>query len=96
MMRHRKSLILFLLILSITPCCIAQKWRLQTDSLLKRYKQAATTVQKVKPLTEAAFIFVLQNPDTAMLLYDEAEGIAGNSGNDTALAMVFAGKSAVQ
>jgi two-component sensor histidine kinase len=95
MICRSKSLVLFLLVLLIPPCCIAQKWRLQTDSLLKRYKEAATPVQKVQPLTEAAFIFVLQNPDTAMLLYNEAEGIADNSGNDTALAMVYAGKSAV-
>ena len=95
MIRRSKSLVLFFLIFVITPCCIAQKWRSQTDSLLKSYKQAATPVQKVKPLTEAAFIFLLQNPDTAMLLYNEAEVIARSSSNDTALAMAYAGKSAV-
>jgi two-component sensor histidine kinase len=95
MIRRRKSLVLFLFILFISPCCFAQKWRIQTDSLLRAYKQAVTPTQKVKPLTEAAYVFVLQNPDTAMLLYNEAESIAQTSGNDTALAMVYAGKSAV-
>jgi two-component system, sensor histidine kinase PdtaS len=95
MIRRSNSLILFLLIFFISPCCLAQKWRIHTDSLLRAYKQAATPTQKVKPLTEAAFVFLLQNPDTAMLLYNEAESIAENSGNDTALAMVYAGKSAV-
>jgi two-component system, sensor histidine kinase PdtaS len=95
MIRRSKSLILFLLILFISPCCLAQKWRIQTDSLLNACKQATTPTQKVKPLTEAAFVFLLQNPDTAMLLYNEAEDIAESSGNDTALAMVYAGKSAV-
>src|SRR5687768_7340787 len=95
MIRRSKSLVLFLLILLISPCCIAQKWRLQTDSLLKAYQQATAPAQKVKPLTEAAFIFLLQNPDTAMLLYNEAEIIARNNSNDTALAMAYAGKSAV-
>ncbi|HEY1202465.1 MAG TPA: tetratricopeptide repeat protein, partial [Niastella sp.] len=95
MIRRSNSLVLFLLILFISPCCLAQKWRIQTDSLLRAYKQAVTPTQKVKPLTEAAFVFLLQSPDTAMLLYNEAESIAENSGNDTALAMVYAGKSAV-
>lgn len=95
MIRRSKSLVLFLFILFISSRCLAQKWRIQTDSLLRAYKQAVTPTQQVKPLTEAAFVFVLQNPDTAMLLYNEAENIANNSGNDTALAMVYAGKSAV-
>lgn len=95
MIRRSKSLILFLFILFISPCCLAQKWRIQTDSLLRAYKQAVTPTQQVKPLTEAAFVFLLQNPDTSMLLCNEAENIAENSGNDTALAMVYAGKSAV-
>lgn len=95
MIRRSKSLVLFLFILFISPCCLAQKWRIQTDSLLRAYKQAVTPTQQVKPLTEAAFVFLLQNPDTAMLLYNEAENIADNSGNDTALAMAYAGKSAV-
>lgn len=95
MIRRSKSLILFLLILFVSPCCLAQKWRIQTDSLLTAYKQATTPTQKVKPLTEAAFVFLLQNPDTSMILYNEAGDIAENSGNDTARAMVYAGKSAV-
>lgn len=93
MIRRSKSLVLFLLFIS--PCCLAQKWRAQTDSLLKAYKRAATPTQQVKPLTEAAFVYLLQNPDSSMLLYNEAESIANASGNDTALAMVYAGKSAV-
>ncbi|HEY8894478.1 MAG TPA: histidine kinase dimerization/phosphoacceptor domain -containing protein [Niastella sp.] len=95
MIRRSKSLVLFLFILFISPCCPAQKWRSQTDSLLRAYKQAVTPTQKVKPLTEAAYVFLLQNPDTSMLLYNEAEKIAEKSGNDTAWAMVYAGKSAV-
>lgn len=95
MIRRSKSLVLFLLILFISPCCLAQNWRIKTDSLLRAYKQATAPTQKVKPLTEAAFVFLLQDPDTAMLLYNEAERIAESSGNDTALAMVYAGKSAV-
>jgi two-component system, sensor histidine kinase PdtaS len=95
MIRRSKSLVLFLFILFISPCCLAQKWRAQTDSLLSAYKQAAAATQKVKSLTEAAFVFVLHNPDTSMLLYNEAESIAESSSNDTALAMVYAGKSAV-
>ncbi|HUP11269.1 MAG TPA: tetratricopeptide repeat protein, partial [Niastella sp.] len=95
MIRRSKSLVLFFIILTISPCCLAQKWRVQTDSLLRAYKEAATATQKVKPLTEAAFVFLLQNPDTSMLLYTEAESIAQSSSNDTALAMVYAGKSAV-
>jgi two-component system, sensor histidine kinase PdtaS len=95
MIRRSKSLVLFLLILFISSRCLAQKWRIQTDSLLNAFKQATTPTQKVKPLTEAAYVFLLQNPDTSMLLYNEAEDIAESSGNDTAMAMVFAGKSAV-
>lgn len=95
MIRRSKSLVLSLLILFISPCCLAQKWRIQTDSLLNAFKQATTPTQKVKPLTEAAYVFLLQNPDTSMLLYNEAEDIAESSGNDTAMAMVYAGKSAV-
>src|SRR5688500_5015286 len=95
MIRRSKSLFLFFIIFIISTCCIAQKLRIQPDSLLKAYKQAATPTQKVKLLTEAAYIFLLQSADTAMLMYNEAESIAENSGNDTALAMVYAGKSAV-
>ncbi|WP_205511090.1 tetratricopeptide repeat protein [Longitalea arenae] len=95
MMRRRKNPFLLIGSLFISSFCMAQEWRIKTDSLLKAGQQAGTPVQKVKYLTEAAFIFLLQNPDTAMLLNNEAESIAAASGNDTALAMVYAGKSAV-
>lgn len=96
MIGRRKNLLLLIVILFISPYCIAQTWRIQTDSLLNAYKNAATPVQKVKALTDASFIFLLQNPDTATLLSNEAEAIAENSGNDTALAMMYALKSGVQ
>ena len=96
MIGRRKNLLLLIIISIISPYCIAQKWRLQTDSLLNAYKKAATPVQKVKALTDASFIFLLQNPDTATLLSNEAEAIAESSGNDTALAMMYALKSGVQ
>jgi len=96
MIGRRKNLFPFILILFISPYCIAQKWRVQTDSLLHVYKNATTPVQKVKALTDASFIFLLQNPDTATLMSNEAEAIAESSGNDTALAMVYALKSGVQ
>jgi two-component sensor histidine kinase len=75
---------------------MAQTWRKQTDSLLNAGKNAATPVLKVKLLTDAAFILLLQKPDTAVVLSNEAESIAESSGNDTALAMVYALKSGVQ
>ncbi len=96
MIGRRKNLLLLIALLIISPYCIAQKWRIQTDSLLNAYKNATTPVQKVKPLTDAAFIFLLQNPDTATLMSNEAEAVAESSGNDTALAMVYALKSGVQ
>jgi two-component system, sensor histidine kinase PdtaS len=96
MIGRRKNLLLLIVILFISPYCIAQTWRLQSDSLLNAYKNAATPVQKVKPLTDAAFILLLQKPDTAVVLSNEAESIAESSGNDTALAMVYALKSGVQ
>ena len=96
MIGRRKNLLLLIFILFISPYCIAQTWRIQTDSLLNAYKNATTPVQKVKPLTDAAFILLLQKPDTAVVLSNEAESIAENSGNDTALAMVYALKSGVQ
>lgn len=95
MIGRRKNLFLLIGIVFISPYCIAQKWRIQTDSLLKAYKMAATPVQKVKTLSNASAIFLLQKPDTAMLLSNEAEAIAESSGNDTALAMAYAAKSAV-
>ena len=96
MIGRRKNLLLLIVLLIISPYCIAQKWRAQADSLLNAYKNAATPVQKVKPLTDAAFIFLLQNPDTATLMSNEAEAIAESSGNDTALAMVYALKATSQ
>ena len=96
MIGRRKNLLLLIFILFISPYCIAQTWRIQTDSLLNAYKNATTPVQKVKPLTDAAFILLLQKPDTAVVLSNEAESIAENSGNDTARAMVYALKSGVQ
>ncbi|HEX6431516.1 MAG TPA: sensor histidine kinase [Niastella sp.] len=96
MIGRRKNRFLLILIVFISPHCIAQKWRLQTDSLLNASKNATTPVQKVKPLTDAAFILLLQKPDTAVVLSDEAESIAEKSGNDTALAMVYALKSGMQ
>lgn len=93
MIRRSKSLPLIIAILFITTYCIAQDWRIQTDSLLNAYKKATTAVKKVKPLTDAAFIFLLQKPDTVQLLNDEAERIAESSGNDTALAMAYALRS---
>ncbi|MBO9202335.1 MULTISPECIES: sensor histidine kinase [Niastella] len=86
---------MFILIILLSPYCIAQKWRTQADSLLLAYKKAATPVQQVKLLTDAVCIFVLQKPDTALLLSNKAETIAENSNNDTSLAMVYAAKSAV-
>lgn len=95
MIRRSKSLPLIIAIFFITPYCIAQDWRIQTDSLLNAYKKAATPVQKVKLLTEAAFILLLQKPDTAEILNKEAEHLAESSGNDTALAWAYALKSGV-
>lgn len=89
-----KSLVLFILIVLLSPYCIAQKWRTQTDSLLLAYQKAVTPMQKVKLLTDAVTIFLLENPDTAMLLCNEAEAIAESSGNDTSRAMAYAAKSA--
>jgi two-component sensor histidine kinase len=94
MICRSKSLVLFILIIFFSPFCIAQKWRIQTDSLLQAYKKATTPVQKVKLLTDAATIFLLQNPDTALLLSMEAEAIAESNGNDTSRAMAYAAKSA--
>jgi two-component sensor histidine kinase len=96
MIGRRKNMLLLLGIVFFSPYCIAQKWRAQADSLLKAYKNATTPVQKVKALTDASFIVLLQNPDTATLMSKEAEVIAENSGNDTALAMVYALKSGIQ
>ncbi|SEP33774.1 Two-component sensor histidine kinase, contains HisKA and HATPase domains [Niastella yeongjuensis] len=73
---------------------MAQKWQTQTDSLLQAFKKATTPVQKVKLLTDAATIFLLQNPDTALLLSSEAEAIAESNGNDTSRALAYAAKSA--
>lgn len=95
MICRSKSLVLFLLIVLPGPCCLAQKWRTQTDSLLQVYKKAATSLQKVKALTDASCIFVFQNPDTALALTNEAEKIAKYHSNDTSLAMVYAAKSGV-
>src|SRR5262245_45295772 len=95
MIPRSKSLVLFLLIVLLSPFCMAQKWRTQTDSLLRAYKTATNPVQKVKLLTDAACTIILQNPATALLLNNEAEIISESNNNDTSLAMVYAAKSAV-
>jgi two-component sensor histidine kinase len=95
MIFRSKSLVLFILIVLLSPFCMAQKWRTQTDSLLLAYKKAVTPVQKVKLLTDAVCIIMFQNPDTALLISNEAESIAENNGNDTSRAMAYAAKSAV-
>lgn len=83
------------MLLLFSHCCHAQKWRTETDSLLQQYKRAVTATQKVNLLAAASLIVLFQNPDTAMILSNEAEAIADNSGNDTLMAMAYAGKSAV-
>ncbi|WP_165758830.1 histidine kinase dimerization/phosphoacceptor domain -containing protein [Niastella yeongjuensis] len=85
---------MFILLVPGSPFCMAQKWQTQTDSLLQAFKKATTPVQKVKLLTDAATIFLLQNPDTALLLSSEAEAIAESNGNDTSRALAYAAKSA--
>ncbi|WP_207513107.1 histidine kinase dimerization/phosphoacceptor domain -containing protein [Longitalea luteola] len=95
MKRRRKNPFLLIGFFFISSYCMAQQWRIQTDSLLKAGKKAIAPVEQVKYFTDAAFIFLLQDPDTSMLLYNEAERFATSNGNDTALAMVYAGKSAV-
>ncbi|OQP52606.1 hypothetical protein A4H97_25115 [Niastella yeongjuensis] len=94
MISRSKSLVLFILLVPGSPFCMAQKWQTQTDSLLQAFKKATTPVQKVKLLTDAATIFLLQNPDTALLLSSEAEAIAESNGNDTSRALAYAAKSA--
>jgi len=94
MIARSKSLVLFILIVLLSSYCMAQQWRTKTDSLLRAYKTAATPVQKVKLLTDAVTVFLLQNPDTALLFSNEAEVIAESSGNDTSRAMAYAAKSA--
>jgi two-component sensor histidine kinase len=95
MISRRKRLAGLIIALLIGHWCNAQKWRSETDSLLKQYKQASTATQKVNLLAAASLIFLFQNPDTAMILSNEAETIANNSGNDTLKALAYAGKSAV-
>jgi two-component system, sensor histidine kinase PdtaS len=95
MIPRSKSLVLFILLVLFSPYCMAQKWRTQADSLLLAYQKAVTPVQKVKLLTDAVCIFMFQNPDTALLISNEAERIAENNGNDTSRAMAYAAKSAV-
>jgi two-component sensor histidine kinase len=95
MIFRRKRLAALIIVLLICNWCHAQKWRIETDSLLKQYKQASTATQKVNLLAAASLIFIFQNPDTAMILSNEAETIADNSGNDTLKALAYAGKSAV-
>jgi two-component sensor histidine kinase len=96
MICRRKNLVLLIGILFTSTYGMAQNWRTQTDSMLQASKTATTPVKKVKLLTDAAFIFLLQKPDTAVVLNKEAESIAESSGNDTALAMVYNLKSGVQ
>jgi tetratricopeptide (TPR) repeat protein len=91
----RKGLIALLLFFLITPFCQAQKWRHQTDSLFKAYTHAHTPSDKVNLLCRAANIFLFQNPDTALVLCNEAEAIAQKSGDDALLATAYASKSAV-
>jgi hypothetical protein len=72
MISRSKSLVLFILFVPGSFICMAQKWRTQTDSLLLDYKKATSPKEQVKLLTNAANIFLLQNPDTALLLSSEA------------------------
>ncbi|OQP57062.1 hypothetical protein A3860_10875 [Niastella vici] len=95
-MRRCQKLVLLTGIVFFTPHCIAQTWRTQTDSMLQVAKTATSTVKKVKLITDAGFIMLLQKPDTAVMLSSQAESIAESSGNDTAMAMVYALKSGVQ
>ena len=94
MISRSKSLVLFILLVFLSPFCMAQKWRTQTDSLLQAYQKATTPQHKVKLLTNAASISLIQNHDTALLLSNEAEAIAQSNSNDTSLAMAYAAKSA--
>lgn len=93
MIRCSQSLPLLVFLLFITSCCLAQDSHKQTDSLLNAYKKATATVPKIKLLTEAGFLLLLQHPDTASLLSEKADSIAENSGNDTARAWAYALKS---
>ena len=87
-----------MLLIAIICCssyCMAHTEGSRTDSMLQAAKAVTTPVQKVKLLTDAAFILLLQRPDTAELLNKEAAAIAENSGNDTALALSYALTSGV-
>lgn len=91
-----KKLMLLIGIVFSSTYCMAQTWRTQTDSMLQAAKTATSPVKKVKLITDAAFILLLQKPDSAIVLNKEAETIAEKTGNDTAMAMVYALKSGIQ
>lgn len=73
----------------------AQDWKRVPDSLLSIASQSALPSVKVDMLTRASLAYLFHNPDTALLLADEAIALAEKSRNDTLMAMAYAGKSAV-
>jgi two-component system, sensor histidine kinase PdtaS len=86
---------LYLFFMLCTISVRAQNWRTQADSLLNGYRHTTLPAQQTNLLTRASLLFLFHNPDTAMILCDDAERIAETSKNDTLRAMAYAAKSAV-
>jgi two-component system, sensor histidine kinase PdtaS len=87
----------FFLWLLFTNClsASAQDWRRASDSLLQLAATSGADFKKVDLITRASLVTLFHNPDTAMVLADEAIALAEKSGNDTLMAMAYAAKSAV-
>lgn len=94
-MRITRLYLIVLAFFALKPPVAAQTWRKSADSLLFLFHKSASPAEKVDLLTRASLLFLFQQPDTSMVLSDEAVSIAESSQNDTLKAMAYASKSAV-
>jgi two-component sensor histidine kinase len=70
----------------------AELYKIQNEYIRQTTNDPA---KRVEQLTRASLLFLQQQPDTSMVLSNEAEKIAEASNNDVLRAMVYVSKSAV-